>query len=195
MSAEVAIVAGTGGALGHAASPALAVGGRTVAAAGRNEHALRDLRAMSAARRPPRPRRTPVSPPACSTPPSRSAARSGWHCSAPSLGQPSRTASGPRSRTRRRPPRRRAGHCRSHAPPGLRPATITPWRSAFPRVRCCRGDRAARPAHRDRHHPGPPPGTVGAVPAPQEAAPQPGTVQRHEDRAAVAAAVRPCRLC
>jgi MFS family permease len=41
---------------------------------------------------------------------------------------------------------------------------------------------------------------AGAVPAPQEAASQspaqqPGTVQRHEDRAALAAAVRPCRLC
>jgi EmrB/QacA subfamily drug resistance transporter len=41
---------------------------------------------------------------------------------------------------------------------------------------------------------------TGAVPAPQEAArqpaaQQPGTVQRHEDRAALAAAVRPCRLC
>jgi hypothetical protein len=55
----------------------------------------------------------------------------------------------------------------------------------------------------------------GAAPAPQEAAPQPtaqqptakqptapqlavpqtGTVQLHEDRAALAAAVRPCRLC
>jgi hypothetical protein len=33
----------------------------------------------------------------------------------------------------------------------------------------------------------------GAVP--QEAAPQPGTLQRHEDQAAVAAAARPCRLC
>jgi hypothetical protein len=31
--------------------------------------------------------------------------------------------------------------------------------------------------------------------APQPAAPQPGTVQRHEDRAALAAAARPCRLC
>ena len=29
----------------------------------------------------------------------------------------------------------------------------------FPCVRCCRGDRAARPARRDRHHPGQPPGT------------------------------------
>ena len=41
---------------------------------------------------------------------------------------------------------------------------------------------------------------AGAVPAPQEAAPQPaapqpGTVQRHEDRAALAAAARPCRFC
>jgi hypothetical protein len=46
---------------------------------------------------------------------------------------------------------------------------------------------------------------TGAVPAPQEAAPQPaapqpaalqpGTEQRHEDRAARAAAARPCRLC
>ena len=31
--------------------------------------------------------------------------------------------------------------------------------------------------------------------APQPAAPQPGTVQLHEDRAALAAAARPCRLC
>jgi EmrB/QacA subfamily drug resistance transporter len=36
---------------------------------------------------------------------------------------------------------------------------------------------------------------AGAVPATQEAAPQPTTVQQHEDRAALAAAVRPCRLC
>ena len=51
---------------------------------------------------------------------------------------------------------------------------------------------------------------AGAVPEPQEAAPQPaapqpaasqpaasqpGTVQRHEDRAALAAAARPCRFC
>ena len=32
-------------------------------------------------------------------------------------------------------------------------------------------------------------------PAPQPAASQPGTVQRHEDRAALAAATRPCRFC
>src|SRR5450755_846007 len=41
---------------------------------------------------------------------------------------------------------------------------------------------------------------AGAVPEPQEAAPQPaapqpGTVQQQEDRAALAAAARPCRLC
>jgi hypothetical protein len=46
---------------------------------------------------------------------------------------------------------------------------------------------------------------AGAAPEPQQvapppaaaqpAAPQPGTVQRHEDRAVLAAAVRPCRLC
>ena len=41
---------------------------------------------------------------------------------------------------------------------------------------------------------------AGAVPKPQEAASQPaasqpGTVQRHEDRAALAAAARPCRFC
>jgi predicted MFS family arabinose efflux permease len=41
---------------------------------------------------------------------------------------------------------------------------------------------------------------TGAVPelqeaAPQPAAPQPATVQQHEDRAALAAAARPCRLC
>jgi len=35
---------------------------------------------------------------------------------------------------------------------------------------------------------------AGAGPAPQEAAPQPGTVQP-EDRAALAAATRPCRFC
>jgi MFS family permease len=40
-------------------------------------------------------------------------------------------------------------------------------------------------------------GTVPAPqePAPQPAAPQPGTVHPHEDRAALAAAARPCRLC
>jgi EmrB/QacA subfamily drug resistance transporter len=36
---------------------------------------------------------------------------------------------------------------------------------------------------------------TGAAPAPQEAAPQPPTVQQHEDRAARAAAARPCRIC
>ena len=41
---------------------------------------------------------------------------------------------------------------------------------------------------------------AGAAPEPQHAAvqpaaPQPGIVQRHEDRAVLAAAVRPCRLC
>jgi EmrB/QacA subfamily drug resistance transporter len=36
---------------------------------------------------------------------------------------------------------------------------------------------------------------AGAVPEPQEAASQPGTLERHEDQAALAAAVRPCRLC
>jgi EmrB/QacA subfamily drug resistance transporter len=41
---------------------------------------------------------------------------------------------------------------------------------------------------------------AGVVPEPQEAppdpvAPPPGAVQRHEDRAALAAAVRPCRFC
>ncbi len=53
MRAEVAIAAGTGGALGHATAATLAVGGRIVVAAGRNEHALRDLQVMSAPRRPP----------------------------------------------------------------------------------------------------------------------------------------------
>jgi hypothetical protein len=36
---------------------------------------------------------------------------------------------------------------------------------------------------------------AGAVPATQGAAPQSATVQLHQDRAALAAAVRPCRLC
>ena len=36
---------------------------------------------------------------------------------------------------------------------------------------------------------------TGAMPAPHEAAPQPATVQQQEDRAALAAAVRPCRFC
>jgi hypothetical protein len=33
------------------------------------------------------------------------------------------------------------------------------------------------------------------VPVSREAAPQPATVQQHEDRAALAAAARPCRFC
>jgi hypothetical protein len=46
---EVAIVAGTGGALGHSTAVTLAVGGRTVVAAGRDEHAVPEtLRLMRA---------------------------------------------------------------------------------------------------------------------------------------------------
>jgi NAD(P)-dependent dehydrogenase (short-subunit alcohol dehydrogenase family) len=43
MSAYVAIVAGAGGALGHATTATLAASGLTVVAVDRNEHALRDL--------------------------------------------------------------------------------------------------------------------------------------------------------
>jgi len=43
MSAKVAVVAGGGGALGHATSAALAASGLTVVAVDRTEHALRDL--------------------------------------------------------------------------------------------------------------------------------------------------------
>jgi NAD(P)-dependent dehydrogenase (short-subunit alcohol dehydrogenase family) len=43
MSAKVAIVAGAGGALGHATAAALAASGLTVVAVDRNEHALREL--------------------------------------------------------------------------------------------------------------------------------------------------------
>jgi NAD(P)-dependent dehydrogenase (short-subunit alcohol dehydrogenase family) len=43
MGAQVAIVAGAGGALGHATTATLAASGLTVVAADRNEHALRDL--------------------------------------------------------------------------------------------------------------------------------------------------------
>jgi NAD(P)-dependent dehydrogenase (short-subunit alcohol dehydrogenase family) len=43
MSAHVAIVAGAGGALGHATAATLAGNGLTVVAVDRNEHALRDL--------------------------------------------------------------------------------------------------------------------------------------------------------
>ena len=43
MGAHVAIVAGAGGALGHATTATLAASGLTVVAADRNEHALRDL--------------------------------------------------------------------------------------------------------------------------------------------------------
>jgi NAD(P)-dependent dehydrogenase (short-subunit alcohol dehydrogenase family) len=43
MSAKVAIVAGAGGALGHATTVTLAAGGLTVVAVDRTEHALRDL--------------------------------------------------------------------------------------------------------------------------------------------------------
>jgi NAD(P)-dependent dehydrogenase (short-subunit alcohol dehydrogenase family) len=44
MSAHVAIVAGAGGALGHATAVTLAASGLTVVAVDRNEHALRELR-------------------------------------------------------------------------------------------------------------------------------------------------------
>lgn len=43
MGAQVAIVAGAGGALGHATTATLAASGLTVVAVDRNEHALRDL--------------------------------------------------------------------------------------------------------------------------------------------------------
>ena len=43
MSAKMAIVAGAGGALGHATAATLAAGGLTVVAVDRNEHALRDF--------------------------------------------------------------------------------------------------------------------------------------------------------
>ena len=43
MSVKVAIVAGAGGALGHATAAALAAAGLTVVAVDRNEHALREL--------------------------------------------------------------------------------------------------------------------------------------------------------
>ena len=43
MSAKVAIVADGGGTRGHATAAVLAASGRTVVAAGRNEHALPDL--------------------------------------------------------------------------------------------------------------------------------------------------------
>ncbi len=43
MSAQVAIVAGGGGELGHATAMALAAGGRWVVAVDRNERGLRDL--------------------------------------------------------------------------------------------------------------------------------------------------------
>ena len=43
MTAHVAIVAGAGGALGHATTATLAASGLTVVAADRNEHALREL--------------------------------------------------------------------------------------------------------------------------------------------------------
>ena len=124
----------------------------------------------------------------------------GLHCSAPSPGRPSRTASGPRSRTGPRKPPAEAGHAPARVHLRSRPdGRLFPW------VPCCRGDRAARPAHRDRHHPGPPPGTgrcraraarggtaARGTPACGSAA---GTVQGHEARAALAAAARPCRLC
>ena len=43
MSAKIAIVAGAGGALGHATAVTLAAGGLTVVAVDRNAHALGDL--------------------------------------------------------------------------------------------------------------------------------------------------------
>ena len=123
-------------------------------------------------------------------------------------------------RTQAAQPRREGGPAIAEA--GHSPARVhlrsRPDGRLFPCVRCCRGDRAGRRAHRDRHHPGPPPGTVRCraraarggtaardssprhssprQPAAQQpAAQQPGTEQRHEDRAVLAAAARPCRLC
>jgi NADP-dependent 3-hydroxy acid dehydrogenase YdfG len=43
MNAHVAIVAGAGGALGHATTATLAASGLTVVAVDRNEHSLREL--------------------------------------------------------------------------------------------------------------------------------------------------------
>jgi hypothetical protein len=36
---------------------------------------------------------------------------------------------------------------------------------------------------------------AAAGPEPQEPVPQPATLERHEDQAALSAAARPCRLC
>jgi MFS family permease len=64
------------------------------------------------------------------------------------------------------PARARGGGRRTRGPAvaeaGHTPAGVhlrsRPDGRLFPCVPCCRGDRPARPAHRDRHHPGPPPG-------------------------------------
>jgi NAD(P)-dependent dehydrogenase (short-subunit alcohol dehydrogenase family) len=58
MSARVAIVAGAGGALGHATTAALAADGLTVVAVDRKEQEMRHLPVVSAARWP-----TPPAPP------------------------------------------------------------------------------------------------------------------------------------
>ena len=57
-----------------------------------------------------------------------------------------------------RPPRRPASAEAGH-PPACVHLRSRPDGRLFPCVRGCRGDRAARPAHRDRHYPGQPPGT------------------------------------
>ena len=64
-------------------------------------------------------------------------------------------------RRQRQDPARALGGGRDgrHRTPACKHLPSRPGGRLFPRVPCLRRDRAARPAHRARHHPGPPPGS------------------------------------
>jgi hypothetical protein len=157
------------------------------------------------------PNRTPVSPPACSTPPSRSGGAIGlallgavaWTTAADSVRTQVAHAAAAAAKTGQPLPK-------PGTPP---PASIYDHALTvgFPRAFAVAAGIGllarliAIATIRVRRQE-----LTGAVPAPREAAPQeaapqpaaqqpaaqqPGTEQRHEDRAALAAAARPCRLC
>jgi hypothetical protein len=95
----------------------------------------------------------------------------------------------------RHPQDHRCGHRRRRSPPGrprLAHALATrvlpriSFRSRDPLLALFIAIAAIRVSRQE---------LTGAMPAPNEAAPQPATVQEQEDRAAIAAAVRPCRFC
>ena len=82
--------------------------------------------------------------------------------------------------------------------PAATPAQLTAraGHRVLPRVPGRGGNRTARPARRDRHIQVCRQDMTGTRPAPDQGAPsQPAEVRQHQDRAALAAAGRPCRHC